>query len=186
MFKKILVALDYSSTSPAVFDKAVDMALAMNAELMLLHVLSSIDNSSPSVLVYPSLSYYSMMDHPFWDDYQERWAEFKSENLEWLKGLTEQAIAHEISAQFTQTHGIPSTSICDVATTWKADLILMGSRGRRGLTELFLGSVSNDVMHQAPCSVLIIQNKDAKVHSDELSDNHRIADPSSYEGWVEV
>lgn len=159
MFKKILVALDYSNTSQAVFTEAIEMAQSMNAHLMLLHVLASTDDHAPKALVYPSLSYYPVMDNPFWDDYRERWATFEAENLEWLKGLADEAIAQGISTELTQLHGIPSSSICDLATTWGADLILMGSRGRRGLTELFLGSVSNDVMHHAPCSVLVIHGK---------------------------
>ncbi|MEO0350033.1 MAG: universal stress protein, partial [Cyanobacteria bacterium P01_A01_bin.15] len=40
---------------------------------------------------------------------------------------------------------------------WNADLIMMGRRGRSGFSELLLGSVSNYVMHHAPCSVLTVQ-----------------------------
>ena len=159
MFKKILVALDYSTTSPAVFTEALEMAMAMQANLMLLHVLGNTDDHAPRALVYPSLSYYPVMDNPFWEDYRQRWDAFESENLKWLKALADDAIAKDIPTEFTQIHGIPSTSICELAVTWGADLILMGSRGRRGLSELFLGSVSNDVMHHAPCSVLIITGK---------------------------
>ena len=167
MFKKILVALDYSSTSPTVFAESIDMAVSMQANLMLLHVLGSTDEHAPKALVYPSLSYYPVIDNPFWDDYRQRWNAFESENLEWLKGLADKAIAKGISSEFTQMHGIPSTSICELAATWGADLILMGSRGRRGLSELFLGSVSNDVMHHAPCSVLIINGKTIKPASTD-------------------
>ncbi len=38
-----------------------------------------------------------------------------------------------------------------------ADVIVMGRRGHSGLSELILGSVSNYVLHHAPCSVLIVQ-----------------------------
>ncbi|MGF1516635.1 MAG: universal stress protein, partial [Nodosilinea sp.] len=50
----------------------------------------------------------------------------------------------------------PGRVICTLAKTWAADLIVVGSHRRKGLSELFLGSVSNYVMHHAPCSVLVV------------------------------
>lgn len=47
--------------------------------------------------------------------------------------------------------------ICDVARSWKADLIVLGRRGYSGVKELFLGSVSNYVLHHTPCSILTVQ-----------------------------
>ena len=44
-----------------------------------------------------------------------------------------------------------------LAKDWNADLIIMGRRGLTGLSEMFLGSVSNYVVHHASCSVLLIQ-----------------------------
>ncbi|MEA5469202.1 universal stress protein [Spirulina sp. 06S082] len=43
--------------------------------------------------------------------------------------------------------------------SWQADLIAIGRCGHSGLTELFLGSVSNYVLYHAFCSVLIVQGK---------------------------
>lgn len=57
--------------------------------------------------------------------------------------------------------GSPERSICEIAQTWEADLIIVGSRGLTGIKEMFLGSVSNYVTHHAPCSVLIVRDKDA-------------------------
>ena len=45
------------------------------------------------------------------------------------------------------------------------DVIVMGHRGISGLQEFFLGSVSNYVLHHAPCSVLIVQPNDWGVNS---------------------
>ena len=47
-----------------------------------------------------------------------------------------------------------------MANSWQADMIIVGNRGRSGLSEFFLGSVSNYVMHHAPCSVLVVHNAD--------------------------
>ncbi|HEY9684480.1 MAG TPA: universal stress protein [Oculatellaceae cyanobacterium] len=50
--------------------------------------------------------------------------------------------------------------ILDAAATWKADLIVMGARGRRGLSRLILGSVSQTVLLYSPCSTLIARAED--------------------------
>lgn len=51
--------------------------------------------------------------------------------------------------------GTPVESILDEANRQKADLILMGSRGRQGVLRLVLGSVSHAVLHSAPCPILV-------------------------------
>jgi len=51
--------------------------------------------------------------------------------------------------------GTPSERILGEASTLRSDLILMGSRGRKGITRFVLGSASHAVLHQMPCPVLI-------------------------------
>jgi len=53
--------------------------------------------------------------------------------------------------------GAPATVILQEATKRKADLILMGARGRRGITRFVLGSVSHAVLPYAPCPVLVFR-----------------------------
>ncbi len=55
------------------------------------------------------------------------------------------------------TLGAPGVAIPQMATEMQADLILMGSHGRRGLTRVVLGSVSNVVLHTSPVSVAVIR-----------------------------
>ncbi|WP_390691905.1 universal stress protein [Aetokthonos hydrillicola] len=62
-----------------------------------------------------------------------------------------------VTVEIEQCSGTPGKTICDVARTWNADLIIVGRRGYSGMREIFLGSVSNYVLHHAPCSVLSIQ-----------------------------
>lgn len=47
--------------------------------------------------------------------------------------------------------------IVDIAAKWPADLVVLGSHGRRGLPRFLLGSVSEGVARHAPCSVLIVR-----------------------------
>jgi nucleotide-binding universal stress UspA family protein len=51
--------------------------------------------------------------------------------------------------------GTPSTIILQEATTLRSDLILMGTRGRQGITRFVLGSVSHAVLHKMPCPLLV-------------------------------
>jgi nucleotide-binding universal stress UspA family protein len=58
--------------------------------------------------------------------------------------------------------GHPKVVITDEAEAWGADLIIVGSHGYRGLTRLWLGSVSQAVASQAKCSVEIVRNRKAQ------------------------
>ena len=160
MFRRILVAMDSSSTAQSVFERAVILARAMDAHLMLLHVLSADDSGGPGVPMYPHVSFFPPIDDTAWDAYRTQWDTFEKEGLESLQRYTEQATGEGIKTEFTQTSGMPGQTISKLAQTWNADLILMGSHGRKGLRELFLGSVSNYVMHHAPCSVLIVHPRE--------------------------
>src|ERR1035437_4855926 len=53
--------------------------------------------------------------------------------------------------------GDPRVEIIDMAREWSADLIVMGSHGRKGLDRFLLGSVSEYVARHAPCSVEIVR-----------------------------
>jgi nucleotide-binding universal stress UspA family protein len=58
------------------------------------------------------------------------------------------------------TAGTAKGCVIDEATEWNADLIVLGSHGRRGLTRVLLGSVSETVALNAPCSVEVIRSPD--------------------------
>ncbi len=53
--------------------------------------------------------------------------------------------------------GDPKSKILEHAANWKADLIVMGSHGRKGAAHFLMGSVSEAVMRHAPCSVQIVR-----------------------------
>jgi nucleotide-binding universal stress UspA family protein len=86
---------------------------------------------------------------------------------EFLKSLGSSHLADSLLAELgsgarvagveVETHamtGAPADAICEVATRVKADLIVVGNKGMRGVHRV-LGSVPNSVAHQAPCAVLI-------------------------------
>lgn len=59
-------------------------------------------------------------------------------------------ISHEV------VKGNPEQEIVEIARNWGADLIVVGSHGR-GFWGRLLGSVSDGVLHHAPCSVLVVR-----------------------------
>jgi nucleotide-binding universal stress UspA family protein len=156
MFKKILVALDSSPQRDQVLEKALAMAQRSDAEMMLVHVLSAYEEGSPGIPIRSYHAYYPVLDDTTWKVYQQRWEAFEARGLEQLHKDIETAQAAGVRAEFSQSAGDPPQVICNIAKSWGADLIVVGSHGRRGLGELLLGSVSNYVMHHAPCSVLVV------------------------------
>ncbi|HEY9597051.1 MAG TPA: universal stress protein [Cyanophyceae cyanobacterium] len=159
VFHKLLVAMEMDSSERGhhVFDEAVALAKALNASLLLLHVLS-LEEDSPGAPGMPGVDYYPWSREDTLLDYRKQWDTFESECLELLRSRTNEAIAAGITAEFAQLPGSVGEIICNVAHSWGADLIIMGRRGRTGLSELILGSVSNYVLHHAPCSVVTVQS----------------------------
>ena len=154
MINKILIAVDRSQRNKSVFDSAIFLAKTTGATLMLLHVISENETGYPQL---PSYAYYPMLSDRDYDLYQEKLAEYKKTGLDFLQALTVEAIETEVKTEYTQLIGNPGREICQLASNWEADLIVVGSRGLKGLKEMFLGSVSNYVTHHAPCSVLIVR-----------------------------
>lgn len=159
MFHKILVALDTSAISRSVFEEALAVAKALQANLILLHVLSLEEEGSPNIYLLSNREYYLGIgiSDEIWEMQRQQWEKFVNRGLEMLRSLTEEATAAGVSTEFTQKPGSPGRTICEFARNG-VDLIVIGRRGRSGLTELFLGSVSNYVLHHASCSVLVVQS----------------------------
>jgi nucleotide-binding universal stress UspA family protein len=153
MFERILVAIDQSS-GPALLPQAITLAQAHNASLLLLHVL----NESVNVPLYPGMDTFYPAS-PVLQVYAEEWAKVETHHREWLKDLAKHAQAAGIKVESEQILGDPGQLICRVASRWGADVILVGRRARSGLSELFLGSVSNHVLHHADCAVLTLKDQ---------------------------
>jgi nucleotide-binding universal stress UspA family protein len=156
MFKKILVALDRSEMAQQVFAQALALAQLTGASLMIQYVLSAEEEGSPYVPMLSSFDYYPGLNTSSFEYYQKEWDTFKNEGLKMLQSFSAEANTAGVNTEFTQSLGVPGRLICDLASNWGAELIVVGRRGRSGLAELFLGSVSNYVLHHAPCSVQIV------------------------------
>jgi nucleotide-binding universal stress UspA family protein len=158
MFQKILVATDNSQISDRVFEKGLFQAEQNKAQLAILHVLSSEEDDSP-LPILPGVSdiYPAVGNDRTLEVWREQWEAFVQKSLSILQKRTQIAKDRGIEAEYQQIYGNSGKTICKVAEEWQADLVVIGRRGRSGLGEIILGSVSNYVLHHAPCSVLIIQ-----------------------------
>ena len=162
MFKKILVALDLLDSNKAVFQQALALAEATGAELMLFHALSGESDGGPTIPVSATWDYYAITSDRTWNLYQEQWKAYQHHGQETLRDFAQQAQRRGIHAEFAQFARAPGKAVCDLAGSWGANVIVMGSHRRTGLKELLLGSVSNYVTHHAPCCVFLVHlSKDA-------------------------
>ena len=173
MFTKILVAIDHSAAKQKVFDAALSLAQALPANLLLLHVLSTEEEDSPPLGTYLAhhknrILHVDPQIMRMADElYEEEWEVYQQKGRELLDFFVNQAAAAGIQAESKQVTGHPSSAICDVAHSCQADVIVIGRRGYSGLKEMFLGSVSNYVVHHAPCSILLVQTYIAESESTE-------------------
>jgi nucleotide-binding universal stress UspA family protein len=162
MFSKVLVAIDRSAGSKQVFERALSLAKAGSKSLILLHVLSIEEPGSPAMFPYliQQKKHCIHVDPKIMrqanEIYDRQWSDFKQQGIQLLRSFTKKAIAAGVSTEFSQITGHPSSTICEFAQACQADVIVIGRRGHSGLKEMFLGSVSNYVVHHAPCSVLLV------------------------------
>ena len=156
MYRRILVALDGSQLSQEVFQQGLSLAQMFDAELQLLHVISPLKAEYQNTVSLAGSGYYSNNVN---ETAEEQWQLLVENRLDYLQSLAETAIEAGVSAEFVQEIGQPEHQICKSAKDWEADLIVVGSHGRKGLSELFLGSVSNYVSHHIPCDVLLVRQQ---------------------------
>jgi nucleotide-binding universal stress UspA family protein len=180
MLNKILIALDRSSLSSVIFQEGLNLAKNMGGNLMLLHVLFPQEEKNSSLLaptwtLLGGWDYYSNANVKVIEEYHKQWQEYKQESLNFLCSLAEEAMAQGVQTEWSQNAGNPGATICDVASSWGADLIIVGRRGHSSLNELLMGSVSNYVLHRSPCSVLVVNHSkmtESEIHSREQFEMH--------------
>lgn len=170
MVKKILVALDRTEKSQQVLDEAISIAKATGASLTLLHAFSFFDPEYADIAYqYPNMKVPLLQDEAVMF-YLEQWQTIEKASQEYLHHHAEQAQAQGVTTDYIQQLGHPEQIICEVAKQRSIDLIVIGRRGRRGLSEILLGSVSNYVMHHAQCSVLVVQTESETIDVGEKED----------------
>ncbi|MEA5509519.1 universal stress protein [Crocosphaera sp. UHCC 0190] len=159
IYQKILVAVDHLAGNTEVFGTALNFAKAQGSELM---IFTAIPEQTPGTMdlpIYSEMAGYGAIYSQEMVDLEEKLIQETLEELQtWLKRLAQQGISQGIKTGSDYAYGEPGQQICALAKKWDADLIIIGRRGRSGLSELLLGSVSNYVIHHAPCSILVVQH----------------------------
>lgn len=140
----ILAAVDFSHHSQRALDSARDLASRTpHAELHVVHVVP------PPVGTVTVLGTADMAA-TFTDTLDRTRKELEAACGEAAKGLSERVFGHVRT-------GKPSREIAEVAKQIGADLIVIGTHGRTGLARVLLGSVTEEVVRQAPCDVLTVR-----------------------------
>lgn len=145
---KIFIATDGSDFSKAAVQEYCRMIMRPNDEVL---IASCYEDAYP-VSAEPfalSAEYYQKME----DAMNELSAGFASEAK---KAIEERCTDSKVSVTTEVLRGSPAQKIVERAGEWGADLIVVGSHGR-GFWGRLLGSVSNGVVHHAPCSVLVVR-----------------------------
>ena len=141
--KRILWATDLSPTSEGAGRYVLPLAEMFSAEVFLLHVVSA-----AQLVGAPD------MPVPLPGEWLE--AELAARDRD-LASREKEIEATGATARRKVTVGAPAATILAEAEAERADLIVMGTHGRRGLPHVLLGSVAEAVIRKAPCPVLVVQ-----------------------------
>ena len=156
----IVVAVDYSDSAIAAVDKALTFAAScVSAVLAPILVLPGGPATSPMVAVTAT----------------EELVEQSKKNLDSLVETRAKQLgipvhrSGKLSVRPIVTFGDPAVQITENARQLKAELIVVGTHGRRGVQHFLLGSVAEEVVRKAECSVLVARVSDGEEARGQVS-----------------
>ena len=148
MIERILIPTDFSESSRYALKYAVDLNAVFGARLFLLHILQDFTefseyNLSPSIL--PQL-----------------YLEFEENAAKRLEEMVNTLVPSEMHCDTYILHGVPFFEIIQFAQREKADLIVIGSRGRTGIKQVLFGHTAEKVVKKASCPVLTVKHPETE------------------------
>lgn len=147
MYKKILVAVDGSAPSLRGLDEGVRIAKATGARVLLVHVLNALVLESEIA----STAYYQAL--------AESIRASGSKILEHAGAVVREAGVPFEQRLIEKIGAYSADEIIAQAKDWHADLIVLGTHGRRGLKRLVMGSDAELVLRHAPVPVLMVRDQ---------------------------
>jgi len=146
---KIVVPIDGSKNSIEAADYAVKMAEKYESEVSVVYVVN-IDQYLQALGLY-------RLSYP--DSIKKKVEEAKAEAQKWFAEITKNAEQRRVRVKADVIDSPMSvvSTIVNYADQEKADLVVIGTRGRSGISKMLLGSVASGVVTYAPCPVLVIK-----------------------------
>ena len=151
---KVLIALDYNPTAQKVTEIGFSMAKSMNAEVILLHVITD-------PVFYASAGYSPIMGFSGYVDVSPL-------QLDNVQGLIEASLQYldkskqhlgDKNIQTIVKEGDFADSILETAKELHADIIVVGSHSRKWLENIVMGSVTEKVLHHTSIPLFIVPTK---------------------------
>ncbi|MDR5839018.1 universal stress protein [Caballeronia sp. LZ034LL] len=144
MFQRILVAIDGSRTSKHAFDAALDLAATHHAVMQPYYVVET----GPMYMDVPGYDPTSLQK-----SLMEQSAELARDTT---AAMQARGIAGDVVTVEATASDDVATLIIQAAAAFNADLLIMGTHGRKGFRRLILGSVAERCLRQATLPVLLI------------------------------
>ena len=139
--KQVMLPLNFSDCSMDAFEYAVQFAKWVDAPLTLIHAIEPLSYSLDFTLTHPL---------------EETSKREQVKNR--LTELTDVLSKQGLSAQYELLDKPPVEATLELSAAQEADLIIMGSHGRKGLSRLILGSTASRVLEQSPYPVLTVKS----------------------------
>ncbi len=147
MYKKILVPIDGSPTSKRGLTEAIRLAKHHKARVRLIHVVDVF-------IVTPTLE-----SGRYVDDIQKSFREDGRRLLDKAEALVRKHGLPVDSVMFEIVGAQAAEIIVAQAKKWRADIIVIGTHGRRGVLRLVMGSDAEQVVRTSPVPVLLVRPK---------------------------
>ena len=149
MYKRIAVAVDGSKTSDKALEEAIGLAREMGARILLLHVCEEV----PVIWEPVGMSVIPTQD--IMQAIADAGKALLGKHAEQVAG---QGVAAETSLVETYD-GRMGSVISETALKWDADLLVVGTHGRKGMEHLLMGSVAEGVARTASMPVLLVRGE---------------------------
>ena len=148
---KILFATDGSDCSREAAEKAIALVRTDRVEAVVVSIAPvPVPSDIPSMVGAPYVDYEILME------------EVNAEARKHAEGVAHILAARGIEPRIEIREGDAAAGILELARQEKPDLLVMGSHGKSGIRRLILGSVSQRVVTDAPCPVLVVRSTPAR------------------------